>query len=199
MLIDPVKRFVFVAIPRTASSSMLHKLIGYSGSQPEPVFNHATISQILSWCPDARNYYKFCFIRNPWDRLLSMYHDMVEIRKSRYSSNILCAKHLLETYKDFNDFVAHFENSHWRYDVHFAPQVDFIYEHGLNIMNFVGRYEYYNDDCKRLEWILKTTFIETPVHRKTSHKPYQEVYNDNSRDVVSRLYSKDISEFGYAF
>ncbi|PYE82172.1 sulfotransferase family 2 domain-containing protein [Pseudoroseicyclus aestuarii] len=73
--------FVFIHVPKTAGTSLTEALgpYGKSVSGPEnrddPYFRHASARQIRDALgPRFEGYYRFGFIRNPWDWCLSNYY-----------------------------------------------------------------------------------------------------------------------------
>jgi len=196
MILSPQDKYTFVAIPRTGSTTV-HVALS-DGPIPEPKFHHATISEILEWCPKSRSYFKFAFVRNPWDRLLSAYCEFDKHRGRKYSHGIKMPLMLLNRYRDFNDFCEKLPDKYWRHDVHFKPQVDFVLEHGRNVMDFVGRYESFGEDLERLGKIIDFP-PQTVHHKKTCHGDYRGAYTDKTQKIVEDIFAADIEEFGYEF
>ena len=80
MRISHTYKFVFIAITRTGSTSIRSALDPFTDitSTPEGAFWHHTNTQKLKEEFDKRDwdwnsYFKFAFVRNPWDRLVSTY------------------------------------------------------------------------------------------------------------------------------
>ena len=83
MIINSDKKYVFVCVPKTATTS-LHKFLVIADKLPvrnQLIFNrewtgkkwHWPMSSIINEYQnlDFNEYYKFAFHRNPWDRLVS--------------------------------------------------------------------------------------------------------------------------------
>jgi chondroitin 4-sulfotransferase 11 len=50
--------------------------------------------------------------------------------------------------------------------------------------------------------ILKSLRLEAstiPHEKRSDRGPYQDYYDDESREIVAQLYSKDIETFGYTY
>ena len=66
-------------------------------------------------------------------------------------------------------------------------------------VNFVGRYEKYEEDfefvCDKLE--ISNTGLQ--LINNTEHRNYTEYYDDETRQVVEQLCSRDIEVFNYEF
>jgi hypothetical protein len=157
-------------------------------------------------------YFKFSFVRNPWDRIVSEYKYRgypVKIDFKTYLFKHLPAPGWTDTY------------------CHIIPQHDFLYdEAGKLLVDFVGRYESLQADfdkvCARvgipptplprvnrsMEEARLDTFRELRKQlrraiwsreRKHTFPHYTEYYDDESREFVGRLFRKDLEAFNYAF
>jgi hypothetical protein len=153
---------------------------------------------------EFRSFFKFTFVRNPWDRMVSIY---------KYLSG--------RDPGDFNDFVLRRFPAMWRGSRWFiAPQSDYIFDERSNLaVDFVGRFERLQSDfdvvCQRLglpgiplphanasrprrfRRLLKRFFDPSRANR--FHKDFREYFNDETRKVVQEHYAEDIANFGYAF
>lgn len=100
-------KFIFIHIPKNAGSTFIQNyrnqfgtdyLLGFEelnadlGYERHPALgNHFTYQMIKSLCDkhalpiDYRNYFRFCVIRNPWERMLSLYY--MRLRKIDRTTN----------------------------------------------------------------------------------------------------------------
>lgn len=131
------------------------------------------------------NYFRFAFIRNPWDRLVSEY-----FWRPRSPD-----------FKTFLNWVANLDQeTELNQYPHFIPQHRFVYSReGRSMMNFVGRYENLFEDWEYVREKLKLKAKGLPHLLKSKHKPYTEYYDQSSVDLVAKIYKKDINLFGYKF
>lgn len=132
------------------------------------------------------SYYKFTFIRNPWDRLVSEYF----WKTNRF-----------DNFRAFLDWIAALDmSSELNQYPHFIPQHRFVYNHkDRPMVNFVGKYE---ELFQGWESVRKKLEIETkglPRLLQSEHKPYVEYYDKSTADVVAQIYQRDIELFGYKF
>jgi hypothetical protein len=136
-----------------------------------------------------RDYFKFAFVRNPWDRLVSCWQDKV-IRRGKFRS--------FGGDRTFEDFVDYVElNEDLLYgNPHLRLQSRLI---DLNHIDFLGRLETFDENLKEVMSILG---IEALIKKKnaTNRNPdYRKYYTGQARDKVAKLYEKDIKLFGYKF
>ncbi len=130
-----------------------------------------------------KRYFKFSFVRNPWDRVVSYFHFV---------------KRGDRTGKSFGRFVDNLPGVHERICV---PQVDFLFDDRKRcLVDFVGRFENLNGDfaevCKRLGLAGQALPHSNAAPQR---RPYQEYYNPQTRDRIADMFHEDIERFGYSF
>ncbi|WP_170559077.1 sulfotransferase family 2 domain-containing protein [Ruegeria atlantica] len=191
---------VFVHIPKTGGSTIstiLRRPNLRSLTKHEPcqtINKHASIFVHLDELgPEAKNYFKFSFVRNPWDRLVSAYHYIIARRKEL---------ELVANHSTFESFLHSFveEPSQYLSIPYFTPQSDFlINEDGEMPIDFLGRFETFEKDLSIVlrEVGSKRRFFK---HRKKSRRQdYREYYSTESSKAVGAIYISDIQNFGYDF
>ncbi len=187
MIISAEKKFIFVAVPKTGSSSIEKALGKYSDEElEEGKTKHFGLRDI----PDLldKPYYKFCFFRNPWDRLVSLFH--YHIRQGN--------KFLGKTYDkiDFNEWLIKTKI----FGVGDRDrQADYIMHKGRIVPNVsIYKFEEMQDSW---EHICKTLGVkgELPHINKSKHKHYSEYYNDETRHLVKIREYGVIRIMGYEF
>lgn len=138
-----------------------------------------------------RNYFKFSFVRNPWDRHVSLYFYMLskpeEFEKKMKGPNF--KRHLtklLKYPKCFEDMLLGHQHV-WVYD-----------KEGINV-NFLGRFENLHEDFAKVCSLIGADGLVLGHHNKTNHKHYSHYYDDELIDVVRKYASDDVNLFGYEF
>ena len=226
-------RCVFVHIPKTAGMSIEQVFVDLVGltwktraplllgrnedpRRGPPKLEHLRAGEYLACghltAAQLESYFKFSFVRNPWDRIVSEYKYRgypVKIDFKTYLFKHLPPPGWTDTYS------------------HVMPQYDFLHdEAGTLLVDFVGKYETlqtgFDTVCARLgipttrlPWVNRslekarlTSLRELRKRlrralwsreRKHTFGHYTEYYDDESRHFVARLYGKDIDAFGYSF
>ncbi len=196
MIINHEHEFVYVALPKTGSYS-IH---GYFkvGDHPEPHLHHAGIRELP---PFPEHYFKFAFVRNPWSKLVSIYHDFTLRRGCQYSGLVWHDKPLLSEFKDFEDFCRGLGQSHWFGDVFFRPQSVFVTNpDGSIAMDYVGRFEQLDEDFEQICSAIGVSYHRLEEANKGQYdKGYREYYTDETRAIIGELYREDVERFGYEF
>lgn len=136
-----------------------------------------------------RDYFKFAFVRNPWDRIVSAWSEKV-VLKGRFPGYAQEDR----SFEHFVDFVSE-EIDLERGNAHLRLQSRLI---DLNFLDFLGRYERFQEDLTEVMDILG---IEGEiVWKNASNKgDYHQYYTERTRDKVADLYRKDIQLFGYTY
>lgn len=204
---------IFIHIPKTAGVSLTHAIISHIvGYDTSGEIGH--LSSKLKICFDLRGkqkhkqaryyvpediskklwdkYYKFTFVRNPWDRVVSEFH-------WRHS---LSKRHPPKDFKKFIDYCAdrlRRKQPGEIYWPHAQTQKSFVTNKSGNII--VDDIFYFEDINNAVSKISTKIGIPLDVkkYNTSNHKVYREYYNNETRDMVQRLYDEDIKLFGYKF
>jgi len=182
-------RCIFIHIPKTAGTSISQTLFNI-GSRHVPYFEYEKANR-----RKFQRYFKFAFVRNPWDRLVSTY---CFLKKGGLNEmdRVWAEKHLAD-YDSFDSFVHGWENV-WRW-VHFKPQHYFICDTDMNLMvDYVGRMENLAEDY---DFVARKINCEATldVMNKGDHEHYRKYYSDETRIIVEKSYLQDIELFNYQF
>ncbi len=155
------------------------------GRSPE----HAHAADVHALFPKAwRDYFKFCFVRNPFDRAVS---DYVWRTRKTGNADMTFSDFLQRLYqRDFSNrtIPRHFDN--WPiYTIDGRIEVD-----------YVGRFERLGND---LDEVFARLGLQHPplAHAKGMQRTgsYHDWYGEDERGVVERLFANEIRQFGYGF
>jgi hypothetical protein len=139
------------------------------------------------------DYFKFAFVRNPWDRLVSCWKNkVVDVNYFKFDESKLKE---LQNFVKFVDYIETLKIE--TEDRHLRLQCTLI---DLNNINYLGRIENFNDNfnyvCDRLQIDSRKISLQNV---SADRKSYREYYDDRLRDRVGKIYQKDIQIFGYDF
>lgn len=133
-------------------------------------------------------YFKFGFVRNPWDRVVSLY-ERAEAQQMRSEM----------TFDEFVDWIEYSSST----CVHSSPhryQLDwFVDPNGKILADFIGRFERLEAD-----WAFvarKLDMAESLPHRRANIRTrhYTEYYTARTREIIANKFRVDIEHFGYQF
>lgn len=171
------------------------------------ISSHTYASEVKKFIGPAQYsaYYKFAFVRNPWDRLYSLYNFMThsdEINRGGYVFDQDEADR-----RGFKWFLLENRMKATRarlYGVDLnicqqtTPQLDWLSENDRLIVDFVGTYENLQQDFQLVSNSLGLN-ASLPWKNKYSNKRYVDVYDNEMIDFVEQYHKKDIDMFNYTF
>ena len=131
-------------------------------------------------------YFKFAFVRNPWDLRVSSYHYGLK-QPGRHGRN---ARN-----KTFEQYIRTYTPHHKA----FRGKSQSYFLGNVSEFDFIGRFENLQDDFDIVCNKIGTPGLKLPHIHKTDHKPYWEYYTDETRELITKLYANDIETFGYKF
>lgn len=138
-------------------------------------------------------HFAFGFVRNPWDRLVSCWAGRV-VRNNKYNFDDE-TRERMQRFPEFVRFVANTDLDSG--DVHLRRQTGLL---DLNRLDFLGRLERFDDD---LATVLAELGLrhDAEMHKNPSPRDtdYRSYYDDDTAELVGRLYEKDVRTFGYEF
>ena len=206
MIVSSLHKFIFVAIPKTGTHAIRRALREHMGPQdleqvglfvqrslPVPELaalghGHITLQQIRPFMrpEDFDAFFKFAFVRNPFDRFVS------------YCAFMTRTEGQFE--KDPQAVMRRFVEVPPHHHILFQPQHSFISgADGKLLADSFGRVEQmqesYDAICERIG--IPTTALEKVNSSKRSD--YRQYYDQPLIDAVAKLYARDIQLFGYDF
>lgn len=186
---------IFIHIPKAGGVSIAVNLFGNLGYGHKPIYKYLYIFDNKEFT----EYFKFTFVRNPWDRLVSAYFFLKSGGFNNEDDQWF--KDNLYTFDGFEDFVINWINKKNIYSwIHFIPQHEFITLNNKILTNKIYKIEEIEQSIDDINEKLNTKISIT--HENKSHnrqKDYKRYYNKRTMKIVSELYKKDIEMFNYQF
>ena len=175
------RQYAFVRIPKTGSQT-IQSLIKSSWPHLK-----ATVAQETVNIADWNTAFKFAFVRNPWDHLVSWF--FFAIKEG--------------SFKDWVKLGCPYENElfdHPSQPENIFSQLEWIAnENDKILVNFVGRLENIEEDIKSIGKKIDIEIEDIPKLNTTNHKHYTEYYDKECIDLVYEMCKKDIDTFEYTF
>jgi len=218
MLISYSKRFIFFHVAKVAGLSIRHALQDYceepaqfkiarprpvrEDGSPNPLYQAWSSTLLHARARDAREhlpaevfggFYKFAFVRNPWDWQVSMYHFILKRADHIHHARV---KQMAD-FEEYLEWVIATRNPFTRGATKFQHEM-VTDQDGHLLVDFVGRFESLQEDFHK---VCQTIGIaaELPELNRTEHQDYTRYYNERSRARVAEYFAKDIELFGYRF
>lgn len=207
MLISDSKRFVFIHVPKCAGTSMEAALAPHALPLPRSKWysllrrldlprdyrrfkfgRHAPLRLVERKMPRRayESYFKFAFVRNPWDRLVSEYNRTLHEGGRRRHRRV-------------RGMVSFMEYLRWQSRRPAAHQYHLLVDSsGAVGVDFVGRFETLETDFDHVRERIDVD-CALPHLKAYAHPHYREYYDDEARAYVRRHWARDIEAFGYEF
>ena len=210
-MISHDKKCIFIHIPKCGGSSVEEVIwpdikgrteedlwMGFV-SQFENKYQTGGLQHLLGWQIREEvgsdvfdSYYKFTFVRNPWDRIVSQFAFMQR------------RPDLME-YLGMNpdtEFKSYLELIRLKEHVQWTPQVRFFLDQdGSILVDRIGRLESFDQDCSQVFAALglKSSLLVGHSNRST-RQSFQYYYSDSEAiEMVADIFSEDIEFLGYKF
>lgn len=201
MIIHDIE-LIFVHIPKTGGRSIEKLLNGIGKSiefqegwdeENKTWYQHLTIKQIFNLRENCKDYFKFSFVRNPWDRMVSDYFYFMKHGISGEFKDFLTES---KTY--FNNFPKF--NGNVGCKDHRLPQIHFLLDKNNDYsIDFTGKFENLQQDFDIICNKIGIPPQQLPHINKTEHQHYTEYYDEETKQIVAEKYAKEIELFGYKF
>ena len=204
---------IFVEVPKTGSTSVRHVL----GKAIKPHLNLCEIkrlmesywvvrggrkNRILEWLyltlPAERrkergrrqfeSYFKFGFVRNPWDRVVALYerNEAVQMRQEM-------------TFEEFVHWIQYSSST----CIHSSPhryQLDwFVDANGRMLADFIGRFERLQEDWVVVAKKLGVSEVLPHARANPRSRHYTEYYTPETQSIIEEKFKIDIETFNYRF
>ena len=208
MLISDSHKFIFLRMRKVASTSMRMILRPLCIPEPEGKFAHLLSRARLEWdyhryvfrthenilaakrrMPAERfeDYFKFAFVRNPWERLVSEYEFILtRPEHGRYKR--------VKSLDSFSDFI------HMQIPRGDAYQVNMLCDRrGRLLMDFVGKIENLDQDWQTACTRAGIPYQALPHRNVTERKPFKDYYDSDSIQLVAKHWAREIELFDYTY
>lgn len=234
-MISDEYRFVYMAVPKVATTSIktaLLPLLGLDdtyrrerdvhkafGQGVHKIYRHAMLheskqsaklheskqSVIKGLEGRYRDYFKFAFVRNPYDRLVSCYAEKIRPKKIGIEQGPYGGVSLRPgmSFREFAEAVCQIPDE--EADVHFRSQYVGVCGDGPDrpvLVDFLGRYENLEDDFSRVGEAIGAPLSLPPnpnPSKRRAGRHYRDFYDDELAEMVGERYREDVRIFGYSF
>jgi chondroitin 4-sulfotransferase 11 len=161
---------------------------------------HGFASQGMHELDNWDEYFKFAFVRNPWDRLVSWYSMVTTMPKE---GNELW-RYVHDNSSTFEEFIYNCTDEveikeGIRYSFAYN-QLDYVTdEHGNLLVDFIGKLENFDKDLQEVFRRIGLELETVPHKNRSGHRHYSTFYTPDTELIVGERFKRDIEYFGYEF
>ena len=206
MIVSFRHKFIFAAIPKTGTHAVRQALRAHLGPEdieqvglfvqrkfPMPELaalqhGHLSLEQVRPFIRPEQfdSFFKFAFVRNPFDRFISYCAFMTRVRGELESRPHQVMQHYID-------------HPQWQH-VLFQPQYSFVADGGGNLLSdYVGRVEQMQQSYDEITRRIGIESAELGRVNATKRRDYRDYYTPALVDGVAALYARDLELFGYEF
>ena len=213
-IISHKHKYIYLYIPKVACTTIRELLARHEGIKYVPnwtMYGNRVATTKFNYIKykggnKYKDYFKFSFVRNPWDRLVSCYADKVVGVRDRPNSFWVRNgnfKPFIHRYKrpfskmSFDTFanlviITPDKNS----DGHFRSQYTFF--ENINL-DFIGRFENLNADLDNVKRQLGIDLKHGHLWKSKRKRNYCDYYTPELAYLIGKRYEEDIEKFNYRF
>jgi|TARA_Y100000310_G_scaffold330957_1_gene403644 hypothetical protein len=186
------EKIIFIHIPKTAGYTIGRCLQEIGVLKEGYGFSHHIARNIIK--PHHRKYIIFAVVRNPYDRLYSIY----EFYRTNQTQRRDIDKNVT-----FEQFIMTFEQKYYPKKIQFNTCFDFLTDESGNLMTtdiikFENLAEEYNAFCKKYN--IKNNLIKRNVNKsKNIDIDWSKLYNDEMKCIVENIFYNDFETFDYSY
>jgi len=175
---------IFVHVPKTGGTAIKKYLNGFVISGDHNKWEKEKKIAGERW----DTFFKFAFVRNPWDRVYSIYS---YYRMGKHITGVESNRFPTE----FKPFVLNLEENLTGLNMSYN-QTEFVGDE----LDFIGRFEKLNDDYIYIAKKINVRVEKLGVVRKSKrNQDYHTIYDDEMVEIVRNYFQKDIERFDYSY
>jgi len=186
------KDAIYITLPKCANTSIKERILEKTNN-PRMTFRELR--------KEKNNKFIFTFVRNPYDRIMSLYKDKIlnkNVGKNKIKKNKLdkLGKNIQEipslSFKDFVDLICIIPDKFS--DYHFESMTSILNRNKVKC-NFIGKVENINEDWRKISMLLNLT--KNLSQRNKTQKEKKKYYTKELKEKVYQRYKEDFINFNY--
>ena len=137
---------------------------------------------------DFKDYFKFAFVRNPQERLISAWKN--KVLESNYFKFSIEDHHKMQSLDNFLEWVS--KKDLRKCDEHLRLQTSLV---DINNLDFLGRMENFNEDFSMVAQRINMPLTKIATKNQTRKNPI--VVSRKQSEIIKKLYGLDYQVFYY--
>ena len=207
MVVNIVRRFIFIHVPKAAGTSLAAALAALPGNHPMWLAKtkHETLAEFQDRVAarmttaeraaglDPRTFLTIAFVRNPWDRMASLYRYLVEHRPRPEVDSLHSFKDLLLQARDGVPWIRGLHSMRQQLDYFTMPN-------GACQLGYLGHTEHLAEDAAAIAARLGCPLEIPRLNQSTNAADdYRRHYDSEMINLVGALFPADVRHLGYRF
>lgn len=188
------KKAIFVGVPRTGIQAVKERLMPYVTNEEYTEVLDYQSSEEKYGKPAMNRNFTFSFVRNPWDRMVSIFFDIVQNKKE------LLEFTSVKTFEDFCKAVT--QNRFGKLHDLCHTQVSLLKPRNKFDpikVDYTGRFENLNRDFKTVCDTIVIDHKWLKLRNISRHFDYHVYYNSELKKMVGKFFQEDIDVYKYSF
>ncbi len=195
MIVSHQLKFIYVAVSKTGTTS-IEKYLGNFNEVTVP--KHVSLSNLKRLTGiEHQSYFKFCFTRNPWDRMVSFYFQLQ--KPINLETTGRRRKYELTNKYSFKDYIKIERKENPKFLDEASIKAFIGDENGQIGVDFIGKYENLQSDFNKVCELLKIPKTKLPRINVSKRKHYSYYYDEESKEIIATGLKYDIEQGAYQF
>ena len=187
-------KIIFIHVPKCAGTTINTAILAaVSGGNPLPEFRlkgqgahpFAMVVRDMIGMNEWQRCWKFGVVRNPWDRMVSLYAFLYE-------------RGDIQSHIGFRSWLLAKPKAHSRSRKKIVPQSRWLFDGDRQIVDSIFRFECLDEIVEAL-----STHLGQPIvfdwYKKSERGGHRDYYDGKTRAWIERVYVEDIERFDYGF
>lgn len=211
-ILNREKKVIYLINAKVASSSIKASILqldnpeyndDYNRVHVEALKSTKYISKKVNFIKNYQKYFRFTFVRNPYERLVSCYENKYHTDKKSVGKTLQQFHFddypfgFLKKDKGFSNFIIRICLIPDKFaDEHFRSQCYSLYtKEGKCVVDYIGHFEHIKKDYDAI--CKKYGFNSLPHYNRATKGKWQDYYNPVTAWLVYRRFKEDFAKFGY--
>lgn len=190
-MISKSHKFIFIHVPKCGGMTVMKHFKSFW----TPTNEHMFMSEIDEMIGDLDSYYKFTVVRNPWERMASLWSYYTQPKFKKYR-DMFKSEYGIDSFEKFIHMLPTLKSK-------YTPKTTFA-----SASEYLGDYDYdkvilldnLTEELLNLSKVLVGSKNAIKIQNKSKKtNEYMSEYTSKMIDIVSQVYSDDIEQFKFKF
>jgi hypothetical protein len=193
VIISGDRKFIFIHVPKTGGLSIRRFLQASSSDVRDIFFWHVPAKHAKKVIHGWESYFRFGFVRNPWEVQVSMYNYILGMGNQHPEWQEV------ERCSNFRTYIDRYMRNNWE-NGNLITQSDMLFDdQDYCLVSLIGRFDTFTEDFEKACREMGIAMADLPWLNRSEHGEYRSYYDENAKSLVAKIYSRDLDLLKYAF